>query len=165
MSDHKAQPPCYAADTNVFMDWQARYYPTDIFTSLPTRMGGLIAAQRLFAPELVQEELAAVGTAELTAWTAAHPDLWVPTAELLATALAIQNRFPGLRDPRAEFEEADAYVIALAQLRGGIVVTQETSAAEKRNPKRTHFIPDVCRELGLTSISLLGLMRKEGWTL
>ena len=47
--------------------------------------------------------------------------------------------------------------------RQGIVVTQETFAAEKRNPKRTHFIPDVCRELGITCISLLGLMHREGW--
>jgi hypothetical protein len=68
-----------------------------------------------------------------------------------------------LRDPRAEYEEADAYVIALARMRNGIVVTQETSAAEKRNPRRTHFIPDVCRELDVTCISLLGLMRRENW--
>jgi len=164
MSD-AARRPLYAVDTSALMEWQARYYPTDIFTSLPARVGGLIGEQRLFAPELVQEELSAVGTAELAAWAAANPGVWAPTAELLASALVIQNRFPGLRDPKAEFEEADAYVIALAQLRDGIVVTQETSAAEKRNPKRTHFIPDVCRELGLSCISLLGLMRKEGWTL
>ena len=155
--------PLYAVDSNVFMDWQARYYPTDIFQSLPTLVEGLIKDGRLFSPELVQEELEVVGTADLTAWVNANPALWVPTAELLAAAIAIQNRFPGLRDPKAEFEEADAYVIALAQLRDGTVVTQETSAAEKRNPKRTHFIPDVCRELGLPCISLLGMMRREGW--
>lgn len=164
MSDAARRPP-YAVDTSAFMEWQARHYPRDIFTLLPARVGGLIAEQRLFAPVLVREELTAAGTAELTAWSAANPGLWVPTADLLGAALEIQNRFPGLRDPKAEFEEADAYVIALAQMRNGIVVTQETSAAEKRNPRRSHFIPDVCRELGLPCISLLGLMRKEGWKL
>lgn len=164
MSDAPRRP-LYAVDTNVFMDWQARYYPTDVFASLPARIDALIAEGRLFAPELVGEELGVVGGAELSAWMTAHKTLWVPTAELLAAALAIQGRFPGLRDPKADFEEADAYVIALAQLRDGVVVTQETSAAEKRNPKRTHFIPDVCRELGLHSISLLGMMRREGWQL
>ena len=69
------------------------------------------------------------------------------------------------RDPKAEFEEADGYVIALAQQRGGIVVTQETHAAEKQRPRRTHFIPDVCREMGIPCISLLGLMRREKWVL
>jgi hypothetical protein len=48
-------------------------------------------------------------------------------------------------------------------MRDGIVVTQETAAADKRNPKRTHFIPDVCRELGIPCIAFLGLMRREGW--
>lgn len=91
--------------------------------------------------------------------------MFVPLSDVLVEAQSIQNRFPGLRDPKAEYEEADAYVIALAKLQDGIVVTQETSAAEKRNPKRTHFIPDVCRELGLPCISLLGLMRREGWRL
>jgi hypothetical protein len=61
------------------------------------------------------------------------------------------------------YESADAYVIALAQIHGGTVVTQETTAAEKRNSKQTHFIPDVCRDLGVPCINLLGLMRREGW--
>ncbi len=162
MSDAPRRP-LYAIDTNVFMDWQARYYPTDVFASLPARVDALIAEHRFLAPELVHEELSKVGTAEISAWAVAHPEIWVPTSDLLAVTLTIQNRFPGLRDPKAEYDEADAFVIALAQLRDGIVVTQETSAAEKRNPKRSHFIPDVCRELGLPCISLLGLMRRESW--
>ena len=154
----------YAIDTNVLMDWQARYFPTDVFTSLVEKIEILTQEGRLLAPDLVEEELNAVGTAELTAWAKARPAIFVPLAEVLTEALTIQGRFPGLKDPKAEFEEADAYVIALAKLRNGVVVTQETPAAEKRNPKRTHFIPDVCRELGLPCISLLGLMRRERWT-
>ena len=155
----------YVFDTSALMEWQARYYPTDIFASLLAKVDGLIAEHRLLAPKLVEEELGAVGTAELEAWAKARPAVFASLAEVIAGTQAIQNRFPGLRDPKAEFEEADAYVIALAQLREGIVVTQETSAAEKKNPKRTHFIPDVCRELGLPCISFLGLMRREGWKL
>ena len=155
----------YAIDTNVLMEWQFRAYPTDIFASLVNQVDALIAEGRFLAPDLVEEELVAVGTAELTAWAKARPAMFVPLAEVLVEAHSIQSRFPGLRDSKAEYEEADAYVIALAKLRDGVVVTQETSAAEKKNPKRTHFIPDVCRELGLPCISLLGLMRKEGWKL
>lgn len=161
----ESAPALYVLDTNVLMDWQARYYPTDVFHSMLGLFDDLIASKRCVAPELVEEELEAVGTTELTAWAAQRPHLFVPLSELLGEALSIQGRFPGLRDPKAEFEEADAYVIALAKLRDGIVVTQETSAAEKRNPKRTHYIPDVCRELGLPCVGLLGLMRREGWKL
>jgi hypothetical protein len=159
MSDATLHRPAYSIDTSVLMDWQFRYFPTDIFTSLVNYVDGMIAEGRWLAPDIVAEELNAVGTAELVAWAKARPQMFVPIE-----ALSIQARFPGLKDPKAEFEEADAYVIALAKLREGIVVTQETSAAEKNKPKRTHFIPDVCRELGLPCISLLGLMRREGWS-
>jgi hypothetical protein len=153
----------YAVDSSSLMDWQGRYFPTDVFTGLVERVEELVVARRFIAPALVKEEVEAVGTAGLIAWTERHAGMFVPTAEVLAEAQAIQNQFAGLRDPKAEFEEADAYIIALARMRGGVVVTQETPAAEKRNPKRTHFIPDVCRELGISCISLIGLMRREGW--
>jgi Domain of unknown function (DUF4411) len=162
MSNPAAQP-IYSVDSSSLMDWQGRYFPTDVFTGLVDRVEELIVAGRFMAPALVKEEVGAVGTAGLIAWTESHAGIFIPTAEVLAEAQAIQNQFAGLRDPKAEYEEADAYVIALAKMRGGIVVTQETPAAEKRNPKRTHFIPDVCRELGISCISLLGLMRREGW--
>ena len=158
-----APSPIYSVDSSSLMDWQARYYPADVFTGLVANIDALIAAGRFLAPALVKEEIAGVGTAGLNDWTESHAGIFIPTAEVLAEAQAIENQFAGLRDPRAEYEEADAYVIALAKLRVGIVVTQETPAAEKHNPKRTHFIPDVCRELGIPCISLLGLIRREGW--
>jgi hypothetical protein len=159
------QPPLYSVDSSAFMDWQARFYPVDVFASILARVDTLIAANRFMAPALVKEEIGVVGTGDLITWANAHAAIFVPTSQLLLEAQTIQNRFPGLRDPKAEFEEADAYVIALAKLRDGIVITQETPAAEKRNPKRTHFIPDVCREMGVPCFNLLGLMRRENWTL
>lgn len=159
-----SDPKLYCVDTSSFMDWQERYYPEDIFTGLVSKVDELISDKRLIAPELVFEELRAVGPAGLVKWMGKRKGIIIPTAELLEEALKIQNQFTGLRDPKAEHEEADAYVIALARMRKGIVVTQETSAAEKRNPKRTHFIPDVCRELGIPCFGFLGLIRQEGWT-
>ena len=155
----------YSIGTNSLMDWQARYYPTDVFAGLVARIDALMGSGRWVAAELVQEELGIVGTADLIGWAKANKGIFVPTKALLADAIVIQNQFTGLRDPKAEFEEADAYVIALSQQRGGIVVTQETPAAEKQRPRRTHFTPDVCRELGIPCISLLGLMRREKWVL
>lgn len=103
------------------MDWQARFYPTDVFMGLVQRVETLIADGRFRAPALVREEIEAVGTAGLIQWVQNQTDVFVPTAEVLADAQTIQNQFPGLRDPKAEYEEADAYVIALAQLHSGIV--------------------------------------------
>ena len=145
------------------MDWHARHYPADLFPGLVIRMDALATSRRIFAPALVREEVEKVGTAGLSSWVGDHSGIIVPTGELLEQAQRIQGQFPGLLDPKAEFEEADAYVIALARLRNGTVVTEETPAAQKRNPRRTHFIPDVCRDLGIPCINLLGLMRREGW--
>ncbi len=114
------------------MDWQARYYPTDIFPSVVNYVDGLMAEERWLAPEIVQEELTAVGTTELIAWATARPQMFVPLPEVLAEALDIQARFPGLKDPKAEFEEADAYVIALAKLR-----TRQLLRRKPPRPKRT----------------------------
>jgi hypothetical protein len=60
-------------------------------------------------------------------------------------------------------QSADAYVIALAKLNKGIVISQETSASEKHKPKQDYYIPDVCRDLGIHCTNLLGLLRKENW--
>ena len=155
----------YVIDSSSFMDWQSRYYPTDVFEGLVTRFDELLGDERVVAPAIVRDELEAVGTDELKAWAKARSGIFVKTAVVLADARGIQARFPGLTDPKALHEEADAYVIALARSRGGLVVTQETPAAEKRSPKRTHFIPDVCRDLGIPCINLLGLMRREEWNL
>lgn len=145
------------------MDWQARYYPVDVFGELVSRMHDLAVGGRLLAAALVREEIDKVGTVGLAQWAEDHSGIFVPTAQLRQRALVIQGQFPGLLDPKAEYEEADAHVVALASMRGGIVITQETPAAEKRNARRTHFIPDVCRDLGIPCINLLGLMRREGW--
>lgn len=147
------------------MEWQFRYYPDDVFPTIITRFDQLASDKKLLIHEIVEEELKAVGGAKLEAWAKERKSWFIKTDEnLLLETKSIQDNFPGLLDPKSEYEEADAYVIALAKINNGTVVTQETSASEKRKPKRTHFIPDVCRELGIDCISLLGLMRRESWS-
>ncbi len=108
MSDFSA-PPIYSVDSSSLMDWQGRYFPTDVFTGLVDRVEELVVAGRFIAPALVKEEVDAVGKAGLIAWTENHVGIFVPTAEVLARAQAIQNQFVGMRDPKAEYEEADVF--------------------------------------------------------
>ena len=158
--------PIYCIDTNSLMDWQVRFYPTDVFASLLERFYALIKQERLVAPELVREEIGIVGSPELIAWANDRDAMFKPNAAVIAEAQSIQHRFPGLLDPKSLYEEADAYIIAMAKANpAGIVVTQETPASEKPKPKRSHFIPDVCRELGINCFNLMGMMRREGWRL
>jgi len=156
----------YSFDTSVFMDWQARYYPLDVFRSLDAKLEELIATSRCAAVQLVREEIDSIGTPGLQTWATSHAGMFVPMdADLQAAGAAIEAAYPDLMDPKGLHESADAYVIALARLRDGIVISQETSATEKRRPPKEHYIPDVCRELGVSCINLLGLMRRERWLL
>ena len=45
----------YSFDTSVFMDWQARFYPPDVFISLVAKIEGLVLAGQCSAIELVKE--------------------------------------------------------------------------------------------------------------
>jgi len=154
----------YSVDTSFFMDWQARYYPLDVFVALNTRIGQLIRVGDFRAVELVKEEINAIGTPDLKAWAGGHKSLFVPLVpDVQIEAASIEARYPDLLDVKSSHQSADAYVIAFAKLQSGVVVSQETSVHEKRNPAKTHYIPDVCRDLGVPCINLLGLMRKEKW--
>lgn len=154
----------YSADTSIFMDWQARYYPLDIFVTLQTRIEQLIETNGLRAVALVQEEIKAIGTPDLKKWAGKNKSLFVPLAsDVQIEASSIEARYPDLLDPKSPYQSADAYVIAFAKLQNGIVISQETSVHEKRNPAKNHYIPDVCRDLGVGCINLLGLMRREKW--
>lgn len=155
----------YSLDTSVLMDWQARYYPPDIFIALGAKIEELISVGQCVAVELVKQEIDAVGTPGLRSWANNHRPLFVSLEPLVQVeAASIESRYPELMDPKSIHQAADAYVIALAKVRDGVVVSQETSAAEKKSAKRTHYIPDVCRDLGVPCINLLGFMRREKWT-
>lgn len=155
----------YSVDTASLMDWHVRFYPVDVFPGLVRLFDGLIAEKRVLIAETVNDEIKSVGSAGLQAWAKDRKAIFEPTAEHLAEALKIEGAYPGMKDPRAPYTEADAYVIAVAKLRGGIVVTQETSSSMKKKPKQTHYIPDVCSGLGIPCINILGMMRREGWRL
>lgn len=148
------------------MDWQARYYPLDVFQSLEQKIELMIQSETCEAVQVVKEEIDAVGPASLKTWAKNHATLFVPLSpEVQLEAAAIEAAYPDLMDPKGLYVSADAYVIALAKVKEGVVVSQETSAQEKRNPKRSHFIPDVCRDLGISCINLLGMIRREKWIL
>ncbi|HEV8723569.1 MAG TPA: DUF4411 family protein [Candidatus Binatia bacterium] len=154
----------YSLDTSFFMDWHARYYPLDLFPTLERNIVSMIAAGTCGAVDLVREEIDAVGTPGLRAWALNQSGLFLRMIpEVQMEAAAIEARYPELMDPKALNESADAYVIALAKHRDWVVVSQETSVQEKHRPRQSYFIPDVCRDLGIPCVNLLGMMRREKW--
>ncbi len=155
----------YSVDTNIYLDWWERRYPSDIFLSLTAQVEGLIGAGRWRAVKGVSDEIVHNGTPALKSWAKANPGQFVAhDAAVLKEANAILARFSGMIDPYARHDEADRYIIAHAKLNGWTVVTHETPARSKKHAVRSHFIPDVCSNLGVRCIGLLELMREQKWT-
>lgn len=154
----------YCFDTNIFVDWWGRFYPPDIFPCVQRAMESLLSKGLICSPERVKEEIRFVAPVGLKTWALSQGTLFVRhDAPLQTEANVVLSSFPGLIDQHAVHDEADRYIIALAKLRGFSVVTSETSAKQKRRPERSHYIPDVCRDLNIPCLSFLGLMREQGW--
>lgn len=155
----------YCLDTNIFLDWWERRYPTDLFPSLEDSMTEMAEAGGICAPDRVFDEIGHVGSAELGKWAKAHRSIFYRHDIALQTeANAIQAKYPGLIDPFARHDEADRYIIALARLRNFKVVTHETSARTKKNPPRSHYIPDVCKAETIPCITFVDMMREQRWS-
>lgn len=98
----------YSVDTSTLMDSQARFYPTDVFVGLKTRIEALIADGTLCAPQIVKEELDAIGTPTLKIWAKSQTGLFVPLEpQLQVETAAIQDRYPKLADVKSGHESAD----------------------------------------------------------
>lgn len=81
----------YSLDTSMFMDWQARYYPIDVFDTLRAKIEALIASGEAQAVELVREELKAVAPPATYAWAKTQVGRFVPLdAELQSAGAGIE---------------------------------------------------------------------------
>jgi hypothetical protein len=148
----------YSLDTSSAVEpWQRRY-PSDVFPTLwNTYLPGLIASGDLNASEEVHQELSRQDD-DVLAWAESQPGLFVELDGAVQSAVkAILGSHSTLVDIRSGRSGADPLVIALAQVNGATVVTEE-------QPKPTKpRIPDVCAALGVPCINMLDLIRSEGW--
>ena len=136
-----------------------RTYPPDAFPVVWDHMDSLAATGSLLVPEEVYEELGAQDD-ELLAWVKQRSStiVMLTMRAVMLEARAILADHEALTKTGIGRGKADPFVIALAGLRGDPVVTQEQggSAAKPR-------IPWVCSARGVTCMSMLDVIRAEGW--
>lgn len=151
----------YCIDTSSVIDWHERFYPPESFPSLVPLVDGLIHTGRLFMSEEVALELHAK-TAAAGTWCAKRKDrLVLPTDVAVATAVRdVLREHPRLVGALKNRNRADPFVIAVARLKGAVVVTGEMGGTADR-PK----IPYVCSQFGIQCITFTDLIRAEGWRL
>lgn len=149
----------YCIDTSALIAaWQERY-PIDNFPGLWDRVDQLIDAGRLLAPMEVLHETGKKSD-ELHDWLKSRDAMFVELDEEIQVAVAtILGRFPRLVGEKKLRTSADPFVIAMAQVRGLQIVTEEKPTGNLNRPN----IPDVCSQLDMTTADVLGLIRLEGW--
>jgi len=150
----------YSIDTSALLDGWRRYYPPDVFPLLWKKLDELIEKQILKATEEVLIELEKQDDAVFE-WAKDRQQMFIPIDEDIQ--LAVRNLLRNhhkLIDERKNRSGADPFVIALAQVKGGIVLTGEHPTNSQKRP----HIPDVCDAVGVRWLNLLQLFREQKWT-
>jgi hypothetical protein len=149
----------YSIDTSAILDGWRRYYPRDVFPGMWDAIADLVDDGGLRATEEVLVELERKDD-EVHGWALKRQHLFVSIDEhiqVIVTKLLADHE--KLLDTRAGRSAADPFVIALAQLQGCAVVTGERATHSLDRPN----IPDVCAALGVRCMSLLDMVREQGW--
>lgn len=149
----------YSLDTSGLVDAWARYYPPDVFPAIWKLMHNAASDGTLLAIDEVAREIERKDDG-LCEWVKAHERMVINIDGAVQGRLAqIMSRYGRLVDTRRNRSGCDPWVIALAQERGLTVVTAEKPTGSLTRPK----IPDVCRDLRIDCIDLVGLFRRLGW--
>jgi hypothetical protein len=154
-------PTQYCIDTSALLHGWRRDYPPDVFASVWRNLEKLASDGVLIAPEEVLLELERGGD-EVYSWARAQSSMFIqPDADVQAQVEMIVNRYRSfLPDESNDGIWADPYVIGLAAVKRAIVVTGEKLVGvNARIPK----IPNICVDLGIPYVDLLGVIRTFGW--
>lgn len=148
----------YVVDTSVWINaW--RYYPPTVplFRPIWTGLATMIADGRLVSPDEVRKELKR-GNDDAFAWTESQSGLYHPLdGDLQARLSEVMARFPDLVDANSDKSAGDPFVVALAELKSGAVVTDENP---RRHPTARPKIPDACDGMKIRCIKLLGFLNE-----
>ena len=149
----------YSLDTSALLDGWVRYYPPDVFPTVWDKLDTLATSGHLKATEEVLTELGKKADGAYD-WLKDRPHMVAPIDNVIQPAVTeILRAYPRLVGVRKFRTEADAFVIALAQIEDCIVVSAEQPSNNlSQNPK----IPDICASLGIRHINLVGMFREQG---
>lgn len=150
----------YSVDTSALIDGLERYYPEESFPALWARIDQLVDAGRFLLSDEVVEKVNKKD-AVARAWCDDRRDrVVVPTdADVVRAVQQVLGAHGLLVKNMKGRNRADPFVIAVAKVRGAVVVTGEGSDGTALRPK----IPYVCDDLGIQCVRFLDIVKLEGW--
>jgi hypothetical protein len=150
-------PNTYIVDTCSFTTLH-RVYPAEVFPSVWKKVEELIGENRLISVDEVFHEISKQED-DLAKWAKLRREIFAPlTEDIQDSAKEIVNRFKKLINFKKNKSGADPFVIGLAKIRNGIVVTEEKHSGGTDKQK----IPDVCDELKIPYMNFLSVLKSEG---
>ena len=150
----------YSIDTSALVDGMNRYYRPIVFRSLWERIDQLIEDGRAIATEEVRVEIERKED-RLAEWCKQHDKMFVAIDEAIQPVVTeILTAHRALVKELANRSTGDPFVIALAKVKGAIVLTGERPSQSLGKPR----IPDVCDAMGIRWMSLMDMMEAEGWS-
>jgi len=153
--------PPFILDTNIWIRMKDNH-PPGLFKKFWVQVDGSIAAGHLRSPEEVLKELER-GTDDLGPLLKAKAGLFVPLdATLQAAVEEVNTACTDLSDYDNDRDVADPFVVALARLLTGTVVTDERP---RRSPDARRKIPDACTDLGVPCRKWFEFLAEIGWDL
>jgi Domain of unknown function (DUF4411) len=151
----------YSIDTSAFLDAWVRHYPPDVFPRMWEQMDRAARNGTLFASDEVLRELDKKDDGAHD-WMDARPEMIVKLdSEIEQHVQEIMARYPRLVDSKKGRSGGDPFVIAVARARNLTVITSENATGRIDVPR----IPDVCEELQIRWLRILGFFREQKWAI
>lgn len=152
-------PSTYCIDASSLIHGHVEAYPLSSFPSLWNKIEGLVAAGRMCAPQEICGEVNKRSNSA-SQWVKTQKTLCVPPSQVQTVEVQrIIRLHPRLLNIARGKSGGDPWLIALANLNGHTIVTEEKNKGDINNPR----IPDVAAALGIQCISLRQLIVAEQW--
>lgn len=152
----------YCFDTSAFIAAYVENYPPDVTPRLwNDLLPALIEEGRLVTPKdvLIELERKAGKDHGLFEWVKDCDAVHELDDLTLVEVARITNAHRRLIEHKPGRSGADPIVIAMASVKGAVVVTKEGLSGNVTKPK----IPDVCKAEGIEYMGLLEVIRSEKW--
>jgi Domain of unknown function (DUF4411) len=152
----------YVIDTNALIDGRRRIYPPTVFSGLWENFEDSITAGDIFAPDEVLIELEKQDDA-VHDWVCTQSGLFIPLDDDIQISVAeVLAAYPEWIPADRSRNMADAFVVALARVKGCPVVSNEkwTDSPYAHKIK----LPNVCDGMGVPYMNFLAMLHDLGWT-
>lgn len=154
------KPSPYVFDTSSLVRAWYEAYPIDVVATFWDRLHDAIGSGVVIAPDEVLRETSKRSDGLHTWLKERESDCIICIDDDMQDAVSdLLKKNPRMAMNRKGASSADVWVVALAQLRGATVISEESLHDSEKRPK----IPGVCKDIGVNCANLIAFMRAQKW--